>query len=524
MATKESRGSSKPKSPAEGRSPGKHRSPSPGASASKPKSSNGHKSGGKHASASKGSAKSRRLREQRRKQRMRRRLILTGALLLCCALVVALVVFLSHRSGDSDLQRTAQLELEEGVELEPSASEEASAEPSPSATPTPTPTPTFTPTPTPEPTPEPTPTPVPEPVTITITATGDVTLSSYKTRYGTISNFEKAVEEKGYEYFLENFADYFAQDDLTIVNLEGPLTESDTKRAGRVFNFRGKPEYVNILTSASIEVASLANNHSLDYGKQGFQDTMDVLKEAGIGASGYGVEYFTEVKGITVGFVGFTEWNFKKNAILKAVAAAREKCDLLIVSMHWGSEGYDTFTSYSLNMGPKLVDAGADLVIGNHPHVPGAIRKYKGKYIIHTLGNFLFGGNDEPGRKVRRCAVFRQKFIVQPGGAVEDGGIDIVPGWISGTIKYNDFHPLVANKEDGTGILNDMRKATRSNMDWSEVVWLDDSYVYQQGILRNPNQQAASATAAPQGADPNAAAQGTDANAPPQGADPNAAA
>lgn len=451
-------------------------------------------------------SKSKRLRARRRKQRIRRLLTQAAILLGCCAVAVVLLVVLTRNRSGGDLQETMARSVGTGATAEVSLPELAEETAPPVSTSIPTSVPT--PPPTAEPTPIPTPTPEPTPVTITITATGDVTLGTYKPKKGSISAFKSFVEEKGYDYFFENYRDYFSQDDLTIVNLEGPLTSHDEKRAGRWFNFRGFPEWTGILTSGSVEVCNLANNHALDYKKEGFEDTVNALTEAGIGASGYGPEYYTEVKGITVGFVGFTEWNFKKKDILNTVAEAKKKCDLLIVSMHWGSEGYDTFTEYSLSMGPKLVDAGADLVIGNHPHVPGAIRKYNGKYIIHTLGNFIFGGNDQPGRKVRRSAVFRQKFIIQPDGTVEDGGIDIVPGWISGLIEYNDFHPVIANTEDGEGILKDMRKATRSNMNWDDILWLDDSYVYQRGILQNPRQQGQpQGEAAPSdAADPNAAA------------------
>ena len=400
---------------------------------------------------------------------------------LCTLLtaIVGLIAFMNVHTGESrDVRRV-------GVSAPQATVWAVLSTPESTAAPTAAPTEQPSPTPTPEPTPE------PMPVTITITATGDVTLGTYTTGNGRPSSFKAAVEKCGYEYFLENYRNYFSQDDLTIVNLEGPLSAHSEKRAGRTFNFRGYPEYANILSSASVEVCNLANNHALDYRQEGFDDTCDALAGAGIGASGYGPEYYAEVKGRTVGFLGFTEWNFEKSEILNAVAEASQKCDLLIVSMHWGEEGYDTFTKYSARMGEALVDAGADLVIGNHPHVPGAIRKYKGRYIIHTLGNFCFGGNDTPGRKVRRSAVFRQRFVLQPDGSVEDGGIDIVPGWISGQIKYNDFHPIVAETEDGIGILQDIVKASKGEFQLEDALWLDDSYVYQRGILQRTGDAAA---------------------------------
>lgn len=354
------------------------------------------------------------------------------------------------------------------------------------------PTPTPVQQATPEPTEEVTPQPTQSPVTITITATGDVTLGTYTTRSGKRSNFKAAVEEFGYDYFLQNVRELFSQDDLTIVNLEGPLTDHDTKRPGRTFNFRGYPEYVYILSGSSVEICNLANNHALDYQKEGFEDTYNALMDAGIGASGYGPEYYTEVKGYTVGSLGFTEWNFEEEEILEAVEAAAQKCDLLIVSMHWGEEREYKLSKYSRRMGRKLIDAGADLVIGNHTHVYGEIEQYKGKYIINSLGNFCFGGNDDPD--ILDCAIFRQKFIMNADGSVEDGGIDIIPALISSHEKYNDFQPRIADPEEGARMLKEIRRYS-STLTEENVLWLEDSYVIRNGLLTGGPQM--TQTAAP---------------------------
>ena len=341
--------------------------------------------------------------------------------------------------------------------------------------------PTATPDPNaPTPTPTPVPTPTPEPVSITITATGDVTLGTYKTRDGSLSNFKRVYEKMGAEYFFANFKELFEEDDLTIINLEGPLTKYNDKRPRRTFNFRGYPEYVEALTYGSVEICNLANNHALDYQENGFKDTYQNLTDAGIGASGYGPEYYTEVKGFTVGSLGFTEWNFEEKDILKKVKAAKEKCQLLIVSMHWNEEHEYKLSNYCRKMGRKLIDAGADIVIGNHSHVIGEIEKYNGKYIINSLGNFCFGGNDDP--YVRECNIFRQKFILNWDGTVEDGGIDMIPGLISSTEDYNDFQPRIATVEEGREIIAHIGKLSK-NLALEDILWLEDGYVMRNGIL-----------------------------------------
>lgn len=324
------------------------------------------------------------------------------------------------------------------------------------------------------------PTEEPEPVRILISATGDCTLGTYKTKDGNPSAFKSFVKKYGYDYFFANVSELFAEDDLTIVNLEGPLTNHNTKRPRRTFNFRGYPEWVEILTSGNVDICNLANNHALDYKEEGFKDTYKALTEAGIGASGYGPEYYTDVKGFTVGSLGFTEWNFEVKDILAKVKAANEKCDLLIVSMHWNEEHQYRLSNYCRKMGRALIDAGADLVIGNHSHVYGEIEIYNGKYIINSLGNFVFGGNDDPF--VRECVIFRQEFLMYPDGTVGDGGIDIIPCFLSSTEKYNDFQPRIAEPDEGRELLYAIA-ALSPGMTPDKVLWMEDSYVVEHGIL-----------------------------------------
>lgn len=406
-------------------------------------------------------------------------------LVVTCAGGIALMSILNSEPVGDRYAYTSENDIwyVENGEVEVAAVQIETAEPTPEPTVEPTPTSTPQPTPTAEiflPTLTPTAKPTPEPETILITAVGDCTLGHYKTKNGSPSHFKRTFKNQGAEYFLANFRELFSEDDLTIVNLEGPLTSHSKKRPGRTFNFRGYPEYVEILTSASVEICNLANNHALDYKEVGFEDTYNNLMEAGIGASGYGPEYYTEVHGYTVGSVGFTEWNFKEEDILQSVSEAAEKCDLLIVSMHWNKEHEYHLSKYCRNMGRALIDAGADIVIGNHSHVIGEIEQYNGKYIINSLGNFCFGGNDDP--YVRECVVFQQKFIMHWDGTVEDGGIDLIPALVSSTEDYNDFQPRMATIEEGQEIFNDISELSE-NLDMTSVRWLEDGYVVRNGLL-----------------------------------------
>lgn len=308
-------------------------------------------------------------------------------------------------------------------------------------------------------------------VPITITAVGDCTLGgNVPTGYDRV--FAGYAEKYGYDYFFQNVRSLFENDDLTIVNLEGPLTTSDDKRSGRKFNFRGDPDYVNILSGSSVEICNVANNHALDYGESGFAETVEVLHEAGIGASGFSEVYMEEIKGVRVCSLGFTEWAYSEEQIEQAVSLARKNCDLLLVSIHWGDERVYEPLERQRKLGRAIIDAGADIVIGNHSHVYGGVELYNDKYIIYSLGNFCFGGNTNPSDK--DCTIFQQTFNVGFDGTVTDGGISIIPARISSVTQTNNFQPTIMDSDQGKKLLTKILKV--STVDTSRVIWKEDSY------------------------------------------------
>lgn len=305
---------------------------------------------------------------------------------------------------------------------------------------------------------------------ITITAVGDCTLGG-DIPTGAYKSFAAYYDNYGPDYFFENVRDLFESDDLTIVNLEGPLTTSEKIR-GRTFNFRGLPEYVNILSGSSVEICNVANNHALDFGMDGLYETAEVLENADIGVSGFGRMYYTDVKGIRVGSLGFTEWDFTQAQIEAAVRTARENCDLLIVSIHWGREGDHSATSTQKRLGRAIVDAGADVVLGTHPHVYGGVELYNGKYIVYSLGNFCFGGNRNPRDK--DCMIFQQTFHVSADGTVEDAGINLIPARVSSSDNTNDFQPKILGAEAGQKLLNKIAKVSKVSA--GSILWMNESY------------------------------------------------
>ena len=294
----------------------------------------------------------------------------------------------------------------------------------------------------------------PETVPVVITAVGDCTLGG-DIPSGYYRSFASYYDSYGADYFFSDVRDLFESDDLTIVNLEGPLTTSTEMREGRRFNFKGRPEYVDILTGSSVEIANVANNHAMDFGDSGFAETLRVLADAGIGASGFRQVYTTEVSGVTVTSIGFTEWAYEEDQIVRAVRAARAGCDLLIVSVHWGEESSHEATATQRRLGRAIVDAGADVVIGTHTHVYGGVERYNGKYIVYSLGNFCFGCNTNPGDK--NCLLFRQTFLAGDDGSVSDGGAEIIPASVSSRTDTNDYHPVLLEGERAQRVLRGVR-------------------------------------------------------------------
>ena len=323
-------------------------------------------------------------------------------------------------------------------------------------------------------------------VTIKITAVGDCTFGGEVGSKGR-RHFIDLAAKNGYDYFFQNVRTLFQTDDLTIVNLEGPLT-SATKPAKRgSFVFKGDPDYVNILTGSSVELCNLANNHALDYGTAGMKETAKVLEENGIGYCGKSAVYNTNIKGVRVTALGFDWWTNDKKDITSAVKKARDDCDLLIVNMHWGTEGHRDQEARQITLGHAAIDAGADLVIGTHPHVYQGIEKYKDKYIVYSLGNFCFAGNSNPGDK--RCLVFQQTFSFNPSmgiarANITDAGINIIPCMISSTKETNNFQPTIMTAEEGGELLKAV--ASRStNFTLSDTKWMLGNYMAANGLLQS---------------------------------------
>lgn len=219
-----------------------------------------------------------------------------------------------------------------------------------------------------------------------------------------------------------NIRNILRSGDLAFGNLECALSSRGAAIPGKEFTFRGAPGVSRLLRDAGFDVFSVANNHSKDFGELAFLDTLTALKEAGVGASGGGrneAEAFRpvvlNVKDKKVAFLSFSGvlppgfWATSRSCgvaslrdgrkVLAAVKAARAQADIVVVSVHWGQELSIMPSKAQVTLGRQIIDAGAAVVLGHHPHVVQGFERYKGGLIAYSLGNFIFSPGNAKGRQ-----------------------------------------------------------------------------------------------------------------------------
>lgn len=215
----------------------------------------------------------------------------------------------------------------------------------------------------------------------------------------------------------ESLRETIAESDIFMANLEFPFSERGTPAADKQFTFRVPPSRVSILQEIGPDIVTVANNHALDYGTDALLDTCDTLDSAGILHVGAGKNLEEAIKpqiieknGKKIGFLGASRvfptggWAagsshpgmfsaYDTASVVQEIQKVKKECDYLVVYVHWGIERNTQPEAYQREMGHQFIDAGADLVVGSHPHVLQGIEPYHGKWILYSLGNFVFGSS-----------------------------------------------------------------------------------------------------------------------------------
>lgn len=387
-------------------------------------------------------------RKKSKKMSYRKKIVMfqIGAITLAIFLMLMIgAVILTRIFADENKNAetvNAKAKTEEGKEAGDAKGEEASSEKGTSSE-------GAESTPSEEPTQEPESVQPVESVQLTVSAVGDCTIGTDE-QFDKSSNFDAFyIVKKDPAYFFQNVKEILGGDDLTIINMEGTLTES-TDRQDKTFAFKGDPKYTEILTAGSVEAANLANNHSKDYGEQSYTDTIQYLENAGLTTFGYDRVAVKEIKGIKVGLVGIyvlADGMGRQQQVIDNIQAVKDQgAQVVIVSFHWGTEKANYPDETQKALAHTAVDSGADLVLGHHPHVLQGIEKYKGKNIVYSLGNFCFGGNRNPADK--DTMIFQQTFTFENGTLVQDDVTNIIPCSLSSVQQYNDYQPTPLEGEE----------------------------------------------------------------------------
>lgn len=305
-----------------------------------------------------------------------------------------------------------------------------------------------------------------EPVEITISAIGDCVLGTDET-FGYEGGFtEKYDEVNNPAYFFENVKPVLEQDDLTIANLEVALTKS-LNMSDNEYNFKGEPEYAKILSEGSVEAANLANSHTHDYGEDGYEDTIEYVEQVGVKTFGDDRTAIVGVKGVKVGLIGINVDDDDVETYTQQVQTdisnlRLEGAQLVIVSFHWGIEQETSTTQTQRALGHAAIDAGADLVLGHHPHVLQGIEEYNGKNIVYSLANFVYGANSSPDDYA--TMIYQQTFTVTGDQVSNDLRVNVIPCRVSSSEEFNNFQPMIAEGEKEEIILGRIQEYTQEVM------------------------------------------------------------
>lgn len=294
---------------------------------------------------------------------------------------------------------------------------------------------------------------------VLLSFTGDCTLGSEERTRHQLSSFDSYIEQHGYAYPFEQVQSVLAHDDVTVINLENVFYQYQANRRPKTYNFRGPTDFARILTEGSVELSYLGNNHTMDYGYQGFRSTVRTLEEGGHGwfaTTDDGIKtWIYEKNGVKVGFTGcyITYFNRHPEQVKKGFEQLREQgCAFIVAVMHGGEEYGPRQDERVQRLARFLVDQGAGLVVGHHPHVLHGVDIYRGATILYSLGNFSFGGNKELRATKTMIAQARLRFDAQ--GRYAGHQVNLIPARPSGTMEYNNYQPVLVQGQEAQAIID----------------------------------------------------------------------
>ncbi len=244
-----------------------------------------------------------------------------------------------------------------------------------------------------------------KPGEVSFCAAGDVMLDR---------GVKQRIVDNGLDYIFKKTGSFIKVRNISFCNLEGPVSTRGKRKNGG-FAFRAEPDYLAAVKNTGFNLVSVGNNHMMDYGADALTDTLNYLDDRGIAYAGAGLNRaqargfkIVEVNGVKIALIADLDMPFKVEEVpddpevpqmserrgleemVKEIKLAKTQADFVVVSYHWGYEYVNyPITDQSL-LARGCIDAGADLVLGHHPHVAQGVETYKGKPIIYSMGNLVF--------------------------------------------------------------------------------------------------------------------------------------
>ena len=307
--------------------------------------------------------------------------------------------------------------------------------------------------------------------TVTATFLGDCTLGGEEKSRNARLGFVRRIEENGMDFPFRNLRSLTLEDDLTVANLEGVLTDRKLQKEKKKYNFSGPTAYTEILLAGGIDGVTLANNHSHDYGEEGYADTKAALEKAGVAWFGTDAPAVWQAdSGVMIGFLGVS-FSLTGNRY-KAYARQAERlkqlgCAAIITVMHAGTEySYTPPDNYQQQIISRAVKCGSCLIIGHHPHVVQGFRVEDGVPVVYSLGNCSFGGTTY-AKDSDALAV--QADLRFEAGILTGITLRFLPISITSDPHYNNYSPRPLEGEEALRVLEKMKKSTGTDPgEWKE--------------------------------------------------------
>lgn len=337
--------------------------------------------------------------------------------------------------------------------------------------------------------------------TISMNFVGDIMLAGNDTA---TSSIDAMANSQPSTYFFENIRDYFLNDDITIANCENVFSDNDNlvktdkgeaaaleqynnavaeynsavalaQQTGttvsmekpeytfRAFWFRSHAATAKLLPENGVDVVSIDNNHTYDFGTDGNMDTRAALDVAGVDWGKDGKIVYKEINGFKIAFVFGSMYSAgAEQAMLVDLEEANANSDYQVVYFHGGEEKVHAYEDWKQASCHNLVDHGADLVIGSHPHVLQPMETYNGANIVYSLGNFIFGGNNYPEN---RTLIYNQTLTITQDAAtggftVANTDVTLVPCYVY-TGESNNYQPVVIENETDKQLVIDFMQGKR---------------------------------------------------------------